>query len=272
MIIKKVYNNNVILATNKEDKEIVVMGCGLAFQKKMGEEIDPKKIEKVFASTSPVFSEHFSQLMSEVQPEYLEATAEIIVKAQQVIGKTLTENIYSFAISRPKTGYEIKNALLWEIKKFYPNEFAAGLVAIEVIKEHFDVVLGEDEAGFVALHFVNAQQPTNSSDITSTVTEILQTVTGVVQLHYGVVLDDTTLNYARFITHLQFFVRRVLQSEANNEEDDFLFEKLKAKYPNAYNCIMKIEECLIDVYEIEMTRAEQVYLMLHVYRVAEKAN
>ena len=277
MIIKKIFNNNVILSENAENKEVVVMGRGLAFQKRVGDIIDQKQIEKVFTSVNNMFSEHFSQLMTEIQPEYLELVTEIVEVAREDIEGTLNDNIYitlvdhlSFAVSRHQMGYEIKNALLWDTKKFYPKEFQAGLKAIDLIEKHFSISLGEDEAGFVALHFVNAQQDVGMLDITNKVTDILQTVIGIVQLHYGVVLDETSLNYARFITHLQFFVRRVLQNEAPTEGDEFLYKELKYKYPNTYECIIKIRDCLRAVYNIEMTKSEQVYLMLHIYRVAEK--
>lgn len=46
MIIKKILNNNVVIAEGKSGKESVVMGRGLAFQKKLGDEVEVSKIEK----------------------------------------------------------------------------------------------------------------------------------------------------------------------------------------------------------------------------------
>ena len=34
MIIKKILNNNVVITTDENDKEIVVMGRGIAFKKR----------------------------------------------------------------------------------------------------------------------------------------------------------------------------------------------------------------------------------------------
>lgn len=48
MIIKKILNNNVVIAEGKSGKESVVMGRGLAFQKKLGDEVEVSKIEKTF--------------------------------------------------------------------------------------------------------------------------------------------------------------------------------------------------------------------------------
>lgn len=46
MIIKKILNNNVVIAEGKSGKESVVMGRGLAFQKKIGDEVEVANIEK----------------------------------------------------------------------------------------------------------------------------------------------------------------------------------------------------------------------------------
>ena len=46
MKIDKIINNNLVRAF-ENNKEIIVMGCGLGYKKKIGEIIDEKKIEKV---------------------------------------------------------------------------------------------------------------------------------------------------------------------------------------------------------------------------------
>lgn len=47
MVIEKVYNNNVVLAF-ENDKEVIVMGKGLGFQKKSGDTVDTSMVEKTF--------------------------------------------------------------------------------------------------------------------------------------------------------------------------------------------------------------------------------
>ncbi len=47
MIIEKVYNNNVIQVKDESGQELIVMGRGLGFQKKVDDMIDQTKIEKV---------------------------------------------------------------------------------------------------------------------------------------------------------------------------------------------------------------------------------
>lgn len=45
MIIEKVLNNNVVITIDKKtQKEVIIMGCGIAFNKKAGQEVDESKI------------------------------------------------------------------------------------------------------------------------------------------------------------------------------------------------------------------------------------
>ena len=46
MEIYKILNNNVIVSKNEHDKEIIAMGKGIAFKKKVGEHIEDELIDK----------------------------------------------------------------------------------------------------------------------------------------------------------------------------------------------------------------------------------
>lgn len=46
--IEKVYNNNVVQVIDSKGQELIVMGKGLGFQRKAGEELSTEKIEKTF--------------------------------------------------------------------------------------------------------------------------------------------------------------------------------------------------------------------------------
>ena len=44
--IEKVFNNNVVKASDENDKELIVMGRGLGFQKNSRDFLNPDQIEK----------------------------------------------------------------------------------------------------------------------------------------------------------------------------------------------------------------------------------
>ena len=55
-------------------------------------------------------------------------------------------------------------------------------------------------------------------------------------------LDEYSLHYERFITHLKFFVQRVFSGmEINDDEKSFLL-MLKEQYPNEYRCALKVRD------------------------------
>ena len=56
MEIYKILNNNVIVSKNEHDKEIIAMGKGIAFKKKVGEHIEDELIDKVYTLSDEVSS------------------------------------------------------------------------------------------------------------------------------------------------------------------------------------------------------------------------
>lgn len=278
MKIKKVLNNNVVWAENEHAKEIVVMGRGIAFQKKVGDEVDETKIEKTFVMQSDEMSERLTELLSEISPETFRAADDIIQYAKEALGAELSDNIYitltdhiNFAVSRHKQGMDMKNALLFEIKRFYYAEYRVGLKALGIVQDELGVLLGEDEAGFIALHIVNARQDGQQMRTTVQMTKIVQDILNIVTYHYGMVLDETSLNYTRFVTHLQYFAQRMLTDEIKESGDDFLYEQVQIKYPEAFRCMLKVDQYLKSTHQAELTRDEQVYLTIHIYRVTGDA-
>lgn len=49
MLITKVLNNNALIAQNSPGQVVLVLGSGIAFQKRAGEAVDANKVEKVLA-------------------------------------------------------------------------------------------------------------------------------------------------------------------------------------------------------------------------------
>ncbi|KMM59414.1 transcription antiterminator LicT, partial [Bacillus glycinifermentans] len=109
MKIAKVINNNVVSVLDERDQELVVMGRGIAFQKKPGEMVDESRIEKIFRLDNKDISERFKTLLDEIPIEFMEMTEEIISLAKMRLGKKLNDSIYvsltdhiHFAIERHK--------------------------------------------------------------------------------------------------------------------------------------------------------------------------
>ncbi|WP_339255041.1 PRD domain-containing protein [Paenibacillus sp. FSL P2-0136] len=279
MIIEKVLNNNVLLTKNQKGKEVIVMGRGISFNKVAGDYVDPAKVDKIFLLNENEFTARLTELLNDIPVAHLELASSIVTYASGVLHTELNDNLYltltdhiHFALERFEKGIQLKNAMLFEIKRFYRKEFGIGLDALKMIEQTTGLSLGEDEAGFIALHLVNARMDGTEVRSTIKMTEIVQNILNIVTYHYKVVLDETSLNYSRFLTHLQYFSMRVLKKETNNSGEEFLYNQVRLTYVKAFECVGKINEYLEKSHGQSLSKDEYVYLTIHIQRVTERNN
>lgn len=277
MRIAKVINNNVISVLDKQNKELVIMGRGIAFQKKPGDVVDESIIEKIFKLDNKDVSEKFKTLLYDIPLEYMDVSERIISYAQEKLGKKLNESIYvsltdhiTFAIERNKKGLLISNALLWEIKRIYSDEFAIGLKALKKIEEMLGVSLPEDEAGFIAMHIVNAELNEEMPNVVN-MTKLIQDILNIVKYHFKIEIDEESLNYFRFLTHLKFFAQRLFSEKNLESPDDYLYDMVKIKYPESFVCTGKIKEFIAKTHNYTITKEEIAYLTIHIERVVNRS-
>ncbi|WP_342415236.1 PRD domain-containing protein [Paenibacillus sp. FSL R10-2782] len=279
MIIEKVLNNNVLLTKNDKGKEVIVMGRGISFKKVAGDHVDDDKIDKIFMLNENEFTAKLTELLNDIPVSHLEVVNEIVTHATEVLDTELSDNIYltltdhiHFAIQRQEKGLALQNAMLYEIKRFYKKEFEVGLNALQKIENTLGVKLGEDEAGFIALHMVNARIDGNEMKSTLKMTEIVQHILNIITYHYGIVLDESSFSYSRFLTHLQYFAMRVIRKEVIHSGEEFLYNQVKQTYTEAFACAQKINEYLEKTYDQYLSKDEYVYLTIHIHRVTERNN
>lgn len=276
MEIYKILNNNVIVSKNEHDKEIIAMGKGIAFKKKVGEHIEDELIDKVYTLSDEVSSK-FQELAAEIPVEHMKISDDIIKYGKLKLGKKLNDSIYlslcdhiSTAILRHEEGVDVKNVLLWDIKKFYKDEFEIGKHGLEMIKEKLNVQLNEDEAGFIALHIVNAEMDEKLETIYE-VTKVMQEILNIVKYFFHIDFDEDSVYFYRFITHLKFFAHRLItKSSYQDEQSDDLLDLIKIKYKNAYACCLKIKQFLKTNYAYDLSQEETLYLTIHIARVVYK--
>ena len=273
IIIEKVINNNIISAYEKSGAEVIVMGRGIGFKKKQGEVVPADQISKIFRIKSRTLTEQFKELLANMPLERVRISDEIIshakdhlkLKLNQSIYVTLTDHI-NFAIERVSQGIEPQNALLWEIKRFYPQEFQLGIYALELIQDRLGILLPEDEAGFIALHFVNAEYGTDIRDAVK-FPDQMQAIVDIVERDLGILLDESSLHYERFMTHIKFLIQRIYRKELLSSEDRELSLMMQRKYPREYQCSVKVAEYIMQATGCRLSEEEIMYLSVHIRRV-----
>ena len=274
IIIEKVINNNIISAYEKSGAEVIVMGRGIGFKKKQGEVVPSDQISKIFRIKSRTLTEQFKELLANMPLERVRISDEIIshakdhlkLKLNQSIYVTLTDHI-NFAIERVSQGIEPQNALLWEIKRFYPQEFQLGIYALELIQDRLGILLPEDEAGFIALHFVNAEYGTDIRDAVK-FPDQMQAIVDIVEHDLGILLDESSLHYERFMTHIKFSIQRIYRKELLSSEDRELSLMMRRKYPREYQCSVKVAEYIMQATGSRLSEEEIMYLSVHIRRVS----
>ena len=273
MKIAKILNNNVVTVIDENNNESVVMGRGLGFKKHSGDLLDETLIERVFVMKSGELTSRLQELLSEIPMDVITTADKIILLAKDRLPGKLQNSVYisltdhcHFAIERHKQGVDIRNVLLWEIKRLYPKEFAVGLEALDIIEQRLAVRLPEDEAGFIALHLVNAQLDSEMPEVLQ-ITKIMQEILNIVKYQLSLDYNEQALSYHRFVTHLKFFAQRLIGKSTVFSDDESLHDVVKERYQLSYRCAEKIQVHIVQKYEYTLTKEELMFLTIHIERV-----
>lgn len=274
MLIQKIYNNNVVLVVDDEtNKELVLTGCGIGFKKKVGEKVDQDKIEKKFVMEDENLAKKITRIATEVDEDIFNVTSKIIEYAKQNLNAELDDYIYvaladhiSFAIKRYNQNIEIKNDLLYEMKRIHKKEFQIGMWAIDYINKEFNVNFTKDEAAFIAMHIINANYKESTKE-SFLMTKIVKEILNIIRYYYSVEFKEDDFNYDRLVTHLKFFAKRLIKKEQVENNDNELLEIIKIQYEKPYNCSCKIKKYIENNHEYIVTEDELLYLTLHINRV-----
>lgn len=277
-IVKKIFNNNIALVEDEQHQEFIFLGNGVAFKKKIGDQISEDNLDKRFVLDSGNMQTRFNQLFEEIPIIYIDLAVKIVENAEKDLGVTFNNMIYvglsdhlRYAISRAKEDLDMPNAMLWEIKRFYPKEYQAARNAIKTINYYERVWLSDNEAGYIALHFVNGQNHNSEMKLTIETTAIIADIMKIVQLHFKIEIDQESLSFTRFATHISYFLRRIMQGDLVAHEDNFVYEQMSLKYPESNRCAMQIAAYIQVKLGIQLSKEELLYFMIHINRIVQQS-
>ena len=275
MKIRKILNNNSAVVLDDDNQEVVVIGKAIAFKKKIGDAINPAVIEKKFCLSSQSLNTKFQEVIVPILTPIDEN--EWIDEIKMRIGKKISDSIYvslsdhiHFALKNYEKGIHITNNLMYDIQRFYPDEYKLGLIGLDIIEKETGVRLNIDEAGFIALHIVNAE--TDNGIDTNQVeksTKIIEEILEIVTDFFEREINEDTLVYYRFINHLKYFSYRIV-NESNLFEDDKqdkqLLDMMKVTYAKSCMCAVNIMEFVRGKYNVDIGNEELLYLVIHIQR------
>lgn len=269
MYIKRVYNNNVVMVDDAGTERIAV-GKGIAFGRKRGDVLDSASFEKVFTLDDPTQLSRLERLIKGIPSEYLLIAEDIVSMLRRESASVIDDNVLialtdhiSMALEREQAGIICDNPLLFEIKRFYGREFELALKAREIIRGHLGIEISEAEAGFIALHIVNATMKQRADHLMLSI-KMINGILNTVAETFGLTYDEGSVQYERFLRHLQFFSQRVLDKSIAQSEDTFLFHLGKDQYPDALECTERIGAHIEQEYGCVVSDAEKGYLVYHI--------
>lgn len=276
MKYKKRVNNNVVIAVDEQGNEQILTGRGIGFQITKGAEVDASRIEKVFTLKDETANQRLQELFQTIPVEHVNLAEDILDYARIHISNPIQENVLVslcdhmyMAVERKKQGIDVHNVLLWDIQKFYRDEYEVGKYAIEKIQENFGVRLADDEAGFIALHLVNGQLDMESKTVKE-ITQVMQEIETIVRMTFSVELDVDSVYYYRFITHLKFFAERLFSKKTYEQQDvDNILDIVTLKYPAECACVEKISSFIQKRYGYTLSEEEKLYLCIHIARIIQ---
>ena len=274
MYVIKVLNNSLVLSKDSHNREVIVMGKGIGFNSKVGDVLCPSTIEKIFVVQTNLSVNEYVRLLENTPPELIEIVNTIITQAQDKLKGQLNTLLFftlidhlSFAIERYHKGITTQNRLLYEVKRFYPLEFEVAKYGLNFMNNALSIMLPEEEAGNIAFHLVNAQTDTQQMENTMLCTKMLKDIFNIIQYNFNISFDKNTLGYARFLTHLQFFIQRFVEGNQIKSKDNVILKQIIKEYPNEYKCSLLIQDYVKNLLNMTLSNDEILYLTIHIIKI-----
>jgi len=268
-VVLKSYNNNIV-SVKINGEERILFSKGIGFGKKFGDKIEKgTEVEKVFVIEDEDNLRNFKQVIENVDEEFLILCEKMISYIANELKEDLDERIHvalvdhlNFAVKRLSNNEEIENPFIMEIRALYPTEFTLAEKVAEILQNEKKVNIPLGEIGFIALHIHSSR---NYGKLSNTIksTYLINSIIEYVEEEIGIEIDKTSLDYARFLTHLKFAIKRILTEIYM--KNDFIRE-IKSKYKLSYKISKGVAEILADKLEKNVAEDEIAYLAMHIER------
>lgn len=268
-------NNNIAVCIDSTGTELIAMGKGIGYGK-MPHEVDLDDVTHTYYSVDERQLEGVRDIPAEVLD--FAATMNDWVRAQvsyQLSPNfvfTLADHI-AFAIKRAQTNLQVRMPLAFDVEQNYPDEFRIGRQMVRRIRRTFRVALRDDEAAGIAMSIVNARMDEASVEEAAAAQrdeDMLEDVTEIVELHFGITVDRTSFAYSRYATHMFYLFRRLHGGEALPAEGLSGYQGVEDQFPEGVACVEKIAAYLAEAWGTAPTDEEKLFLVIHVSRICIK--
>lgn len=270
MEIKKILNNNAVIVICNDGKDKIILEKGLGFNHKVGDKINENQNQQVFI-LSDEFYQKYINLTKNIDSEILDVSETVIQYGKQILRTPLNEFIHltvpdhiAGVVNRYKNKQELTNSLTLEISRLFDKEFLIGQYACKLMNDKLNLQVTDDEATFIAMHFVNAQIERREEIQTtlSFIRDIIKIVETFFSRHY----DINSFSYYRFIMHLRGLISRIYLNKPFNTDDN-LYTTISNSYPQSAQCVEKVVKMISLKYKKDVSTEEKAYLILYIEKL-----
>jgi beta-glucoside operon transcriptional antiterminator len=278
MKVIKSLNNNMVLLEDKNGQTRIGQGKGIGFQKRPGDYIDPALIERSFILETEDERTRFQNLFLEIPDIFWKMAEDIVIYGRNRYSLVVSDKVIlplcdhlAGSVKRYQNGIALTNPMLWDIKRIYPKEYKTGLYALQLVKEHFQLEMKEDEAAFLAYHFVCAQLGESRSNASpNNMTSLIGIIIDEVQQTFNITMNEEDWNYQNFLAYLKFLANRILEGDPyQGNEDQELYYELILLYPKVYDCVEKIASFIKDGFNYEICQEDRMDMMIYIERLTK---
>lgn len=263
-------NNNVAICLDDDGNELIAISKGIGFKPTPYEITDLNLIQKTYYN----ISKNYINLFQHIPTQYFEIASKIIAFAKLRLHVNLNPNVVMtladhimFMIERYHKKLEINYSAFFDLKYTNPDEFAVGKYGVKLINKYEGIQISEIEAYGIAFHFINAISSTNTNKGKQLSEGMLNDITDIIETHFHIMIDKDGFNYSRFVTHINYLLKRGEKDQLINTENIVLYENLIREFPDSYLCVQKIDEYFEKILKWRLNKEEVLYLILHVNRL-----
>ncbi|ELK48821.1 PRD domain-containing protein [Halobacillus sp. ACCC02827] len=274
--IEKVLNNNVVIAAHPVYEEVVLIGKGIGFNRKSGEDVSFDKADKTFLLSNEREKEQYVNLLPHIDEQLIDFMNDILIHIEERMGQELHQHIHvgltdhlAFAINRAKKNMQFTNPFLSEIESIYPKEYQVAMEVVTMIYDRMGTQFPEGEIGFIALHIHSAVTDKTLREINRH-NQLIARLVSIVEDTMKLTIDRNSIDYHRLVQHLHRAIDRVYQEE-NVGDEIRLADMLKQEYPVCYNLAWKLMKVMQKQLNKPVDESEAIYLTIHLQRLTHKS-
>ncbi len=283
MKFQKKINNSVAWVMADNGEELIAIGKGISFGKVKNDVIDEADVERIFKANEldDMHKKGLYQAIESIQSDIILLTEEIcgMITKELKLSKfddshfiALADHL-NFALKQSEgSRVDYPENLRWEVQKLYQKEYDIAIDILYFIEKKTGVRLPKSEQTFLTYHIVNAQYDGEINIRSMELAQLINRAIEIIQYHYQMRLDQNSVNYIRFVTHLRHFILRQLhgENEGNPKIDAQLVEVVQKNYRKAYLAAEKVGKMIESTQQCGVSNDELFYLTLHIDRVTDR--